>query len=63
MADRPEYLICLDCETPCYSFEWQEGEVTEVFCDACGADTPEEFMSEDDFEGMVSAEGGEAGGH
>ena len=21
----PEYLICLECETPCYVFEWEDG--------------------------------------
>lgn len=55
MADQPEYLICLNCENPCYTFEWQEGEVSEALCQACGTDAPEEFMTEDEYEGMMSA--------
>lgn len=55
MASHPDYLICLNCETPTYTFEWVEGEVVEVFCTACGADVPDEFMSEDEYEGMISA--------
>jgi hypothetical protein len=41
----PEYLICLECETPCYTFEWEDGKITEVFCQACGNDNPEQFAS------------------
>jgi len=58
MADAPEYLICLSCETPCYTFEWADGEVTDVLCEVCGADRPEEFMTEEDYEGMISGEAG-----
>lgn len=48
----PEYLICLDCETPCYVFEWEDGELTEVMCQACGNDEPDQFALPDDFEEM-----------
>ena len=24
----PEYLICLECETPCYVFEWEDGKIS-----------------------------------
>lgn len=50
--NEPEYLICVDCETPCYEFEWADGKVTEAFCAACGADDPEGFMTEEDFEAL-----------
>lgn len=40
----PEYLICLECETPCYVFEWEDGKITEVMCMACGNDNPEQFV-------------------
>lgn len=48
----PEYLICLDCETPCYVFEWKDGEVTEVLCQACGNDDADQFALPDDFDEM-----------
>lgn len=41
----PEYVICLDCETPCYVFEWRDGTITEALCTVCGNDDPEGFLS------------------
>lgn len=46
MASEPEFLICLNCETPTYSFEWEEGKITAALCTACGNDDPTEFMTE-----------------
>lgn len=48
----PEYLICLDCETPCYVFEWRDGEITEIMCLACGNDEPDQFAVPDDYDAM-----------
>ena len=53
--EAPDYLICIDCETPCYTFEWQETGPTEVMCMACGNDEIEQFMTEEDFEAMQAA--------
>jgi translation initiation factor 2 beta subunit (eIF-2beta)/eIF-5 len=47
----PEYLVCLDCETPCYEFEWEDGKITEVVCVACGNEDPEQFALPEDVEG------------
>lgn len=52
--DEPEYLICIECETPCYTFTWYDGEATEAFCEACGADEVEAFTTEEEFEAMTS---------
>lgn len=41
----PEYLVCLNCESPCYVFEWKEGEITEALCEVCGNDDLDEFLS------------------
>jgi hypothetical protein len=30
------YLICKECNTPCYVFEVEAGHVTEALCLACG---------------------------
>ncbi|MEM1202509.1 MAG: hypothetical protein AAGN66_04715 [Acidobacteriota bacterium] len=53
--EGPEFLICIDCETPCYTFEWAEGKILEAMCLACGNDEPDEFMSEEDFEALTSS--------
>jgi hypothetical protein len=54
MSDSPEYLICLECETPCYTFEWKFGDLKEATCLVCAADDPDQFMTEDDFEALTN---------
>ena len=50
MSD-PEYLICLQCETPTYQFEFNEkGKLATVICNTCGADDPADFVTESEFE-------------
>ncbi len=56
LSSSPEYLICLECETPCYDFEWNDG-VGEVICHACGNDDPDQFVTEEDFEALSADEG------
>ena len=56
--EAPDYLICIDCETPCYTFEWEETGPSEVMCMACGNDEVEQFMTEEDFEAMQAAASG-----
>ncbi|MEM6454076.1 MAG: hypothetical protein AAF772_03185 [Acidobacteriota bacterium] len=63
MASSPEYLICLSCETPCYTFEWADGKLTEVICEVCGEDNLDAFASEEDFEAMISDPSHGGGGH
>lgn len=53
--DSPEYVICLNCETPCYIFEWSDGKLTEVVCDTCGEDDPDTFATEEEFEAMTGS--------
>ena len=48
----PEFLICLDCETPCYDFEWQDDKIVEILCNVCGNDDPDQFVTEDEFEAL-----------
>lgn len=55
-GEGPEYLICLECETPCYSFEWVEGKLTEAQCMMCGEDDVDSFATEEDFDAL-SADG------
>jgi hypothetical protein len=48
---EPEYLICLQCETPTYQFEYnEEGKLVTVICNTCGADDPSEFLTEAELE-------------
>jgi translation initiation factor 2 beta subunit (eIF-2beta)/eIF-5 len=50
MSD-PEYLICLQCETPTYQFEYDtKGKLMTVTCQTCGNDDPTDFMTEAELE-------------
>lgn len=51
-SSSPEYLICLECETPCYDFEWSGDGVGAVLCHACGNDEADQFISEEEFEAL-----------
>lgn len=53
MSLEPDYLICIECETPCYTFDWDNGrdKVTEILCTMCGNDKVEEFQTEDELMG------------
>lgn len=52
---EPEYLICLNCDTPSYSFEWVDGKLVSVVCNTCGNDDPEEFMSDAEYDEQTGA--------
>ena len=52
--DEPDFLICINCETPCYIFEFKDGRITEAFCQACGADETDNFMTQEEFEALES---------
>jgi hypothetical protein len=59
MSDRPprpqpredrevDYLICRQCNTPCYVFEVVDGQVMEALCLVCGNDAVGEFILGED---------------
>lgn len=50
--DEPEYLICLQCETPTYQFEFTNGKITSIMCAACGNDDVSDFATEAELEEM-----------
>jgi hypothetical protein len=54
----PDYLICLECESPVYTFEWVEGRVLEGQCALCGNDDPTQFATEEELEEMSMGLGG-----
>jgi len=47
---EPEYLICLQCETQTYQFEYTDGKLSSAICNTCGADDVSDFVTEDEFE-------------
>ncbi len=53
--DEPEYLICLQCETPTYQFEYVNGKLATVVCNTCGNDDVSDFMTEAEYEEQTGA--------
>lgn len=49
MSD-PEYLICLNCETPTYQIEFEDGKLVAATCTTCGNDELAEFMTESELD-------------
>ena len=50
----PDYVICLECESPVYTFEWRDGRIVEAVCTVCGNEDPESFATEDQMEALAS---------
>ena len=50
----PDYLLCLECETPCYVFEWKDGKTTDAVCEMCGNTDPAQFATEEEYEALAS---------
>jgi hypothetical protein len=59
---HPEYIICLECETPLYVFEWDGGHVLDATCPMCGNDDPASFATEEELEEMDASEAVESEG-
>jgi hypothetical protein len=43
-----EYLVCLDCNTPCYDFEMQKKRLVEALCTMCGNEDTLRFQLTED---------------
>lgn len=52
----PDNVICCDCETPCYVFEWGDGVVTEAVCEVCGNEEEGLFLSEEEYEAYAHSD-------
>ncbi len=48
--NEPEYLICLNCETPTYQFEYANEKLVQAICNTCGEDDVTEFLTESEYE-------------
>ncbi|MEM7483067.1 MAG: hypothetical protein AAF481_17980 [Acidobacteriota bacterium] len=49
----PDYLICLECESPVYVFEWKDTDLLECLCPMCGNEDLDQFLSPDDFDALA----------
>ena len=49
----PDYVLCLECESPCYVFEWKDGTIKEAVCEMCGNDDVQNFATEDEYEDLA----------
>lgn len=50
--DEPDYLICLQCETPTYQFDFSNGKLSAIVCTACGNDDVSDFATEAEYDEM-----------
>ena len=55
LMEEPEYLICLQCETPTYQFEYVNGKLSAVVCNTCGNDDITDFLTEAEYEEQTGA--------
>jgi hypothetical protein len=46
----PDYVLCLECDTPVYVFEWRDGEIKEALCPSCGNEELDHFAAPDEIE-------------
>jgi ferredoxin len=54
---KPDYIICLECESEVEGFSWRDGEVRRAACDVCGNTDPDTFSLPEDYDaGSVEQE-------
>jgi len=53
---EPEFLICNECDSPVYVFEWKDGRITEAFCTSCGNDKPALFTTDEEYGEQMASE-------
>lgn len=52
-VNSPDYVVCIDCETPCYVFEWAEAKLRDALCQTCGNDDVDRFATPEEFEALT----------
>jgi hypothetical protein len=53
---RPDFLICLECESEVEDFIWREGEIRRATCEVCGNSDADAFSLPEEFEQDVDEE-------
>ena len=53
---EPDFIICNECDSPVYVFEWKDGGITEAFCISCGNDKPALFTTDEDYGEQMASE-------
>jgi hypothetical protein len=54
--EAPDYIICLECESPVYVFDWDGSHITDAICTTCGNSSRSRFSTEEDYGEMMAAE-------
>jgi hypothetical protein len=54
VMDMPDYLMCLECGTPCYVYEWEGDHLVEAVCTACGNEELTLFVTPEEYEEQTS---------
>ncbi len=49
-----DYVICLECESPCYILEVKDDVLVEAMCEICGNVDLASFATEDEYEALAS---------
>ncbi len=49
----PDYVICVECESPCYIFEWENERLAEVLCEVCGNEDIDLFLTQEDWDELT----------
>jgi hypothetical protein len=47
---RPDFIICLECESEIEEFTWRDGEIRRAACVVCGNNDPDGFSLPEDYE-------------
>lgn len=47
---EPDYVVCMECESPAYTFDWREGRLIGAVCALCGNDDLTLFATEEQME-------------
>lgn len=53
---RPDYIICLECESEVEDFTWRDGEIRRATCEVCGNSDPDAFALPEEFEDLDEEE-------
>jgi hypothetical protein len=51
---EPDFVICNECDSPVYVFDWEDGKLKSAMCTTCGNDKPALFTTEEDYGEMMS---------